>query len=240
MRFAVLTDLHFGDPEVDVDWKNVEERLKAVPQDVSFVVHLGDIAKGETKDAFLRREQEARTALESAGTSVHYVMGNQEQTFCSEKELESRYGRLYYSFERDGQQFVVLFAASQKEDAHVAAFPEEELAWLKRTVRKGAIVFSHWPLLLQELDGHPYFSRDPSFYPAHMVPANAEEVRQALEGKAKLVLQGHVHRRRVQQRGETTYVSLPSFVHDADTDENRPGAYAIVDTAASVKFISSS
>lgn len=243
MRFALITDIHFG-PAARFAGKlrklshHAEEitrgfvsRMKQEKPDL--VVNLGDVVEDESREVDYERYRRFVELLGEAGAPLLHVAGNHDQINLSDDDLRALWGHsgpLHYSRELGDVRFVVLNTLETKDVA--VRLPEAQLAWLEAELAaadKPVIVLMHHPASDQDLTGNRWFEKAPHICRV----AERKKVRTVIEasGKVLAVFNGHVHWNHFDVIRGIPYVTLQSPIENLD--EDAPGraarAFAICD-----------
>jgi Icc protein len=201
IRFVHISDTHLGaSPDKEVCERNTARYFRALVKYLgaltfspSFVVHTGDVANDREAEALiLAREIVSRLAL-----PVFFVAGNHDESALMWRHLappisevvRSPSGSFTYSFERDGEVFVVLDGSGGREIDPNGLVRGADLTFLEERVSESArvSVFTHFPL----------FSYDCPWADTTMPILNGAEVHAILarhSGKVRGVFHGHMHR----------------------------------------------
>lgn len=244
MRFALITDVHFGprayhdgklrkltDRAGELTARFVEEMNREVRPEL--VVNLGDVIEDKSREHDLEEYGKFTKLLAGLDARVQHVAGNHDQIFLSDDDLRGLWGhtgRLFYSFDFGGVHFVVLCTQEIKDTA--VHLPQEQLEFAERDLAATAlpsIVLMHHPISEQRVEGNRWFARAPHL--CRVVERGA--ARRVLEasGKVIAVFNGHVHWNHLDVIRGIPYVTLQSLTENLDDDA--PGraaaAYAVVD-----------
>lgn len=234
VRIGLLTDLHYAEKETDgtryyrqTPAKCADAVRQFTTAKTDLVVTLGDLIDAaptvEGEMDYLRRIVEI---LRAAPGQHHFVVGNHCVFSLSKAEYLQIIGQKssYYSFDHNGQHFVLLDACFRSDGVPYgrknyrwtdSSISREELDWLQADLAQTSLpttVFVH-----QRLDvGSPYGA------------SNAPQVRKILEasGKVVAVLQGHHHQGDYQQIAGIHYCTLKAMIEGSGDAQN---AYAHLD-----------
>lgn len=244
MRFALISDVHFG-PQASHQGKlrkltHLSEGLVASfvarmrgELRPDLVINLGDVLEDESLE--LDRERYARFVelLAGIGKPVLHVAGNHDTVNLSPAQLCELWGdrtSLTYSQDHGGVHFSVLRSVQHGNER--VEMPEEQLRWLERDLAQTAlpsIVLMHHPASEMRLEGSRWFEKQP--YLCRIVQRRA--LRQVIEasGKVLAVFNGHVHWNHLDIIAGIPYVTLQSLSENLDDDApGRPAAaYAVCD-----------
>jgi 3',5'-cyclic AMP phosphodiesterase CpdA len=244
VRFAVITDVHFG-PLAHFEGKlrklsheagdlahEFVQRMNAVEKP-DLVLSLGDIVEDEGHDADLARYREYVTILSELEAPVLHVAGNHDQINLSEDDLRSLWGHdgpLHYSRDVGGVHFSVLNTLETKDVC--VRLPDAQLQWLARDLAAAAapvVVVTHHPASDQDLTGNRWFEKAPHICRV----AERKKLRAIVEasGKVVLVVNGHAHWNHFDLIAGIPYVTVQSLIENLDEDApGRPArAHAVVD-----------
>lgn len=196
--FGALSDVHIVYDTAEADFRAALTYLNN-DADVVFNCVSGDLTDKGTADELARYK--AVVDAYSPDTPVHAVPGNHED-YAKQPELFEQYTGhpLYYSFEHDGDVFIMVGVVSHTEGQ---LFAEGELQWLYETLEanrnKRCFLFQHIPPV--ECCGDVM-----SIYPYTKLRGNAESLafKSLLKHYHNVVFfHGHTHMRfALQQYGD--------------------------------------
>ena len=250
MRFAAVTDLHFGRalPYRGVDRKLtvhapaltaafVDDMNRRVRPD--FVVVLGDVIEDESPGADLANYAHAAAVLAGLEMPVRYVYGNHDLVYLSPDQLLALSGEpaLNSSFDIGGWHLVRLHSTatfeSSKESGLEHGLPgrvaPEHLQWLDQDLaaaKRPAIVFTHFSAADLNLTGQFWFADSPD----QALLANRAEVRDVLESHdVVMAMNGHVHWNNHTVHNQISFITIQSLVENATGDGEPAVAWALVE-----------
>jgi 3',5'-cyclic AMP phosphodiesterase CpdA len=158
LTFLQISDSHVGfdkpaNPHAIDTLKEAIDRIKAMPQKPSFMLHTGDITHLSKAAEF----DNAAQVIGSAGLQVHYVPG--EHDIVDEgtgKAYLERYGQNtkgsgWYSFDQGGVHFIGLVNVANLKAGGLGFLGPDQLEWLEDDVKglsasTPIVVFAHIPL----------------------------------------------------------------------------------------------
>jgi len=166
----------------------------------SFVVSVGDLIEGYTKDqAQLAKEwKEFQTYVHRLQMPFFYVPGNHDVANLVEaKEWQERFGRRYYHFVYRNVLFLLLNSDDPAEDEAKGKIGKEQLEFIQKALSDNpkvnwTMVFMHKPLWSQE----------------KIETTGWLDVEKALQGRPYTVFVGHVHRYQKFVRQGRNYYQL--------------------------------
>lgn len=244
MRFALITDVHFGPPA----WH--EGKLRKLPQFAEpltldfvdrmnrierpeVVINLGDVIEDANRDADRRAYGRFVELLGGLEAPVLHVAGNHESVNLDDSDLAELWGHqgpLYYSRDIGGVHFAVLRANHRR--ATDVSLPAEQRQWLADDLRATglpAVVLIHHPLAAMDLKGNRWFYKTPEI----CFVRERAETRDVIAASRKVVgvFNGHVHWNHLAIHSGVPYVTLQSLTENVDDDApGRPaGSFAVVD-----------
>ena len=252
MRFAAITDLHFGRAE---PYKGVDRKLTghapaltaAFVADMNqrvrpdFVVVLGDVIEDESPQADLDNYAAATAILSGLNMPVRYVFGNHDLVNLTHEQLLELSGEtaLNSSCNVDGWHLVRLHSTvattpprpdGSGYDLEASVTPEH-LDWLDRDLAgagRPAIVFTHFSAAELDLTGQFWFEHSPE----QALLANRRDVRAVLEShNVAVVLNGHVHWNNHTVHNGISYVTIQSLVENTACDGRPAAAWALIEAA---------
>lgn len=254
MRFAAVTDLHFGRA---APYRGVERKLTAHAPALTaafvddmnrrvrpdFVVVLGDVIEDESPELDVANYTEAAAILSRLDMPVRYVYGNHDLVNLSHDQLLQISGEpaLNSSFDAGGWHLVLLHSTASLElpdrpgrgyglRAEVAP---EHLEWLDRDLAaasRPAIVFTHFAPADLNLAGQFWFEHAPE----KAMLANRAEVRDVLESHdVAMAMNGHVHWNNHTVHNQVSYITIQSLVENASGDGEPAGSWALVEAGGS-------
>jgi 3',5'-cyclic-AMP phosphodiesterase len=244
MRFALITDVHFG-PRAYHEGKlrklteragelteQFVERMNRVERP-ELVVNLGDVIEDESRARDLEQYGEFVRILSKLDARVVHVAGNHDQVNLSPDDLRQLWGHtgeLYYSFDFGGLHFLVLRTDETKDV--VVRLPAEQIEFAARDLAATSlptIVLMHHPASEQRLQGNLWFETRPHVCRV----AERGALRRVLEasGKVLAVFNGHVHWNHLDVISGIPYVTVQSLIENLDEDApGRPAAaFAVCD-----------
>lgn len=244
MRFALVTDIHFGPAayfagklrklthEAERLTRAFVARMNGVEQP-DLVINLGDVVEDQSRDADLANYSKFIGLMSELEARVLHVAGNHDTINLSHEELCGLWGHgagLHYSCDFEGVHLVVLHTNEVKDTAvHLA---EHQLEWLVQDLERATyptLVFMHHPASELELGGNRWFENAPHICRV----AERRRLRSLLEasGKVVAVFNGHVHWNHFDVISGIPYVTLQSLTENLDDDA--PGrasmAWAVCD-----------
>lgn len=247
MRFALITDVHFGPPAF-FDGKlrklsheagrltgDFVERMNTVERP-ELVVNLGDVIEDESSGRDRRAYAEFLSIVERLDAPLMHVAGNHDSVHLADAELAALWrhdGPLHYGRDYAGAHFVVLHTRETHDVAvHLS---DAQLEWLKADLERATlpvVVLMHHPASEQRLEHNRWFEHAPHI--CRVVERRA--LRRVLEasGKVVAVFNGHVHWNHLDVIGGIPYITLQSLTENLD--EDAPGraarAWAVCDLDA--------
>ena len=253
MRFAAVTDLHFGRavPHRGVDRKLtvrapaltaafVADMNRRVRPD--FVVVLGDVIEDDAPQADLDNYTEAVAILSGLNMPVRYVYGNHDLVNLTHDQLLTISGEiaLNSSFDVEGWHLVRLHSTasferpdrSGREPGLRAEIAAEHLNWLHQDLaaaNRPTIIFTHFSAADLNLSGQFWFEDAPD----QALLANRAKVRDVLESHdVTMAMNGHVHWNNHTVHNQISYITIQSLIENATGDGEPAGAWAVVEAEA--------
>jgi 3',5'-cyclic AMP phosphodiesterase CpdA len=157
LTFLQISDSHVGfdkpaNPNALGTLEEAINRVKALPQKPSFMIHTGDISHLSLESQF----DDADRIISQSRLDVHYVPGEHDFLDPEMKFYRDRYGRGtkgtgYYSFDADGVHFIGLVNVLDLKAGGLGFLGADQLAWLEadlkdRSASTPVVVFAHIPL----------------------------------------------------------------------------------------------
>jgi len=157
LTFMQISDSHMGfDKPANPNAKGTLEeaigRIKALPEQPSFMIHTGDITHLSKPAEF----DDAEKIISGAKLDVHYVPGEHDILDEEAKLYRERYGRGskgdgWYSFDAGGVHFVGLVNVKNLKAGGMGGLGDDQLTWLAddlkgKTASTPVVVFAHIPL----------------------------------------------------------------------------------------------
>jgi 3',5'-cyclic AMP phosphodiesterase CpdA len=157
LTFLQISDSHVGfdkpaNPNALGTLEEAINRVKALPQKPSFMIHTGDISHLSLEAQF----DDADRIISQSRLDVHYVPGEHDFLDPDMKFYRDRYGRGtkgtgYYSFDADGVHFIGLVNVLDLKAGGLGFLGADQLAWLEadlkdRSASTPVVVFAHIPL----------------------------------------------------------------------------------------------
>lgn len=192
-QFAIVSD-RTGGHRSGVFGKAVEKLNLLKPE---FVMSVGDLIEGYTKDTSLLKEQWAEfdSLLNPLEMRFFYLPGNHDiSNEVMRADWLKRYGRAYYHFVYKDVLFLSLDSNDGDDDATLS---QEQIEYFKKAIEENpevrwTMVFMHHPIwLYREFNGFT-------------------EIEDALANRPYTVLAGHYHRYMQALRKDRNYYVLAS------------------------------
>jgi len=219
LTFVQISDTHIG-PSADYAYhgynaaRHLEQAVEAInafPQPPAFVLHTGDLSTDRSAASYAL----AARLLRPLHAPLYLVMGNHDDRALLRQHFAIPPGRaagadapLDYTFEVQGERFVVLDGWDPAVPDPLGRLDEEQLMWLRAQAAPDGpplTVAIHWPPFAM---GSPWLD-------AHMILTNGADFHAALRPareRLRAVLGGHLHRPSQIVREGITYLSGPSTV----------------------------
>jgi len=156
--FLQISDSHIGfekpaNPNAKGTLEAAIDRVKALPERPSFMIHTGDISHLSKASEF----DDAERIISQSRLDVHYVPGEHDLVDPEAGKLyRERYGRGtkgagWYSFDANGVHFIGLVNVVDLKAGGLGNLGEEQLEWLEddvkgRSASQPIVVFAHIPL----------------------------------------------------------------------------------------------
>jgi len=159
---------------------------------LNFIVSTGDLVPyGE-----LEHYQKARRMIGQLNLPFYQALGNHDGVKGGWRNFLKYFGRLYYSFDYEGDRFIFL------NNAFRESFDRKQFAWLKGELERGGarhkFVFMHKPIF------------DPSeIYQDHVMSSRAviEEIQRLFSKyHVEYVFAGHIHGYAKTEQDGVTYI----------------------------------
>ena len=253
MRFAAVTDLHFGKA---APFRGVDRKLTGHAPDLTaafvddmnhrvrpdFVMVLGDVIEDESPHVDLANYAEAAAILSGLDMPVRYVYGNHDLVNLTHGQLLRISGEraLNSSFDVGDWHLVRVHSAATLQAPHPsstghgqrASIEPHHLEWLDRDLAaasKPAIVFTHFSPAELDLAGQFWFEDAPE----EALLANRLAVRSVLESHdVAMAINGHVHWNNHTVHCGISYITIQSLVENATCDGEPAGAWALIEAGA--------
>jgi 3',5'-cyclic AMP phosphodiesterase CpdA len=229
--FVQLSDSHIGfsrPPNMDVagTLRKAVDKINALPQLPSFVLHTGDLTHLSKPREF---DDVAEILKGSRVAKVHYVPGEHD-IYDKGKLYRERYGKDtrgagWYNFDFKGAHFVGLVNVAGISHGDLGVLGADQLDWLKkdlagRTDSTPIVVFAHIPLwTVYEKWGWG--------------TSDSEQALALLKRFGSVtVLNGHVHQVLKKVEGKVTFHSAASTAFPQPAPGKAPSAGPIKDVPA--------
>jgi len=244
VRFALITDVHFGTPasfggklrKLSHEAGRLTERFVARMNETErpeLVINLGDVIEDSGLEADRENYRRFVDILSGLDAPVLHVAGNHDTVHLAAADLKalwSHAGALYYSRDVAGVHFAVLHTEEIKDVA--VRLPDEQLEWLKSDLARASfpvVVLMHHPASEMVLTGNRWFENAPHICRV----AERRKLRAVIEasGKVVAVFNGHVHWNHLDVIAGIPYVTVQSLIENLDDDApGRPAtAWAVCD-----------
>src|SRR6201997_4445082 len=209
LRFVQISDSHIGfdkpaNTDVTATLRAAIAKIKAAPEQPSFVLHTGDLTHLSKPAEFDTLQQ----VLSELSLPVFYVPGEHDVLEDEGKSYLQRFGKGtqgagWHSFDHSGVHFIGLVNVVNLKAGGLGSLGAEQLAWLERDVKQlksstPVVVFAHIPLW--------------SVYPEW--GWGTDDSAQALSYLKRFgsvtVLNGHIHQTMQKVEGNVTFHTAAS------------------------------
>lgn len=236
MRFALITDVHFGprtfhqgklrkmsDQAEPLTRRFVDQMNRVERPDL--VVNLGDVVEDQSAEQDRRGYAQFLEILSQLEAPVVSVAGNHDQVNLSDADLAALWGRsgpLDYAFDLGDYHFLVLKTSEGAGEVHLSRAGLEHARRDLAQTRRPTVVLMHHPASDQRVTGNRWFER--AAHLCHVI--ERRELRAILEesGKVLAVFNGHVHWNHLDLIGGIPYVTVQSLIENVEDDA--PGRVA--------------
>jgi 3',5'-cyclic-AMP phosphodiesterase len=157
LRFVQISDSHIGfdkpaNADVTATLRLAVAKIKAAPEQPSFVLHTGDLTHLSKPSEFDTLQQ----VLGELSVPVFYVPGEHDVLEDDGKSFLQRFGKGtqgagWYSFDQGGVHFIGLVNVVNLKAGGLGTLGHEQLEWLEQDVKRlksstPIVVFAHIPL----------------------------------------------------------------------------------------------
>ncbi len=157
LRFVQISDSHIGfdkpaNADVTATLRLAVAKIKAAPEQPSFVLHTGDLTHLSKPSEFDTLQQ----VLGELSVPVFYVPGEHDVLEDDGKSFLQRFGKGtqgagWYSFDQGGVHFIALVNVVNLKAGGLGTLGHEQLEWLEKDVKRlksstPIVVFAHIPL----------------------------------------------------------------------------------------------
>jgi Icc protein len=157
LRFVQISDSHIGfdkpaNTDVTATLRAAVAKIKAAPEQPSFVLHTGDLTHLSKPSEFDTLQQ----VLSELSLPVFYVPGEHDVLEDDGKSYLQRFGKDtkgagWYSFDQGGVHFIGLVNVVNLKAGGLGTLGNEQLEWLEKDVKRltsstPIVVFAHIPL----------------------------------------------------------------------------------------------
>jgi 3',5'-cyclic-AMP phosphodiesterase len=157
LRFVQISDSHIGfdkpaNTDVTATLRAAVAKIKAAPEQPSFVLHTGDLTHLSKPSEFDTLQQ----VLTELSLPVFYVPGEHDVLEDDGKGYLQRFGKGtqgagWYSFDQGGVHFIGLVNVVNLKAGGLGTLGNEQLEWLEKDVKRlksstPIVVFAHIPL----------------------------------------------------------------------------------------------
>lgn len=221
--FVQISDTHIGfkkdaNPDVVGTLSRTIERVNALPQVPSLLLHTGDITH-------LSKAEEFDLAQQLLGrfrsTELHTTPGEHDVADANVTEYFNRFGAAstrkgYYSFDHQGVHFVCLINVLQAKDGGAGALGDDQLRWAlddlhARSSSMPIVVFAHMPMW-------------PVYEPWGWNTTDAAQLTPALRRFGSVtVLNGHIHQIAQKVEGNISFHTTRSTAYPQPAPGSAPG-----------------
>jgi Icc protein len=157
LRFVQISDSHIGfdkaaNPDVTATLRAAVAKIKAAPEQPSFVLHTGDLTHLSKAAEFDTLQQ----VLSELSVPVFYVPGEHDVLEDDGNSYRQRFGKGtvgagWHSFDQAGVHFIGLVNVVNLKAGGLGSLGHEQLEWLEKDVKAlksstPIVVFAHIPL----------------------------------------------------------------------------------------------
>jgi Icc protein len=157
LRFVQISDSHIGfdkpaNTDVTATLRAAIAKIKAAPEQPSFILHTGDLTHLSKPAEFDTLQQ----ALSELSMPVFYVPGEHDVLEDDGKSYLQRFGKGtqgagWQSFDKNGVHFIGLVNVVNLKAGGLGSLGKEQLEWLEKDVKRlksstPLVVFAHIPL----------------------------------------------------------------------------------------------
>jgi 3',5'-cyclic-AMP phosphodiesterase len=157
IRFVQISDSHIGfdkpaNADVTGTLRDAVAKIKAAPEQPSFVLHTGDLTHLSKPSEFDTLQQ----VLSELSLPVFYVPGEHDVLEDDGRSYLQRFGKGtqgagWYSFDQGGVHFIGLVNVVNLKAGGLGTLGDEQLEWLENDVKRlnsstAIVVFAHIPL----------------------------------------------------------------------------------------------
>jgi len=157
LRFVQISDSHIGfdkpaNTDVTATLREAIAKIKASPEQPSFVLHTGDLTHLSKPSEFDTLQQ----LMSELSLPVFYVPGEHDVLEDDGKSFLQRYGKGtlgagWHSFDKDGVHFIGLVNVVDLKAGGLGSLGRDQLEWLEKDVKHlksstPIVVFAHIPL----------------------------------------------------------------------------------------------
>jgi Icc protein len=157
LRFAQISDSHIGfdkpaNTDVTATLRAAIAKIKASPEQPSFVLHTGDLTHLSKPSEFDTLQQ----VMSELSLPVFYVPGEHDVLEDDGRSYLQRYGKGtlgagWHSFDKDGVHFIGLVNVVDLKAGGLGTLGRDQLEWLEKDVKHlksstPIVVFAHIPL----------------------------------------------------------------------------------------------
>lgn len=247
-RFLLIADVHAapydsGDRQTNnksLDTlNNVVSHLRGYPFDR--VLQMGDLINEQFFGSENRKNYEACVdVLQQFPAPVLNLLGNHDLWAIPKQDLSALFRKRnlneFYGVETFDTFQIAWLDVDAPPNVH-GTLPPERIDWLKQIIYKDTptFIFTHYPLLPQNVDGNVYFNGDTG----QSAYTNGIDAWKALDGlPVPAIVSAHLHWGSHSRVGNTDMITVPAFVENIaahDADEN-PGIYSVMEITDPTQF----
>src|SRR5579862_2295417 len=204
LRFVQISDSHIGfdkpaNTDVTATLRAAIAKIKAAPEQPSFVLHTGDLTHLSKPAEFDTLQQ----VLSELSLPVFYVPGEHDVLEDDGRNYLQRFGKGtqgagWQSFDKNGVHFIGLVNVANLKAGGLGSLGKEQLEWLEQDVKRlksstPIVVFAHIPLW--------------SVYPewGWGTDDSAQALAQLKRFGSVSVLNGHIHQVMQKVEGHVTF-----------------------------------
>ena len=249
-RFLLISDIHIGDVN-DGNRQNNTQSLVTLTSVVSHlkdyplnrVIQMGDlVTQQKSENQNITNYKKGLQILQQFPVPVTNLLGNHDvwgispQSFA---EISQDFNLDPFFGVEEYDNFQIVWLDVKASEGYPGNLPEERIDWLRNKViykDTPTIIFSHYPVLQQDVDGNYYFNgeRQKSAF------TNGSKVMECIKGLPVFaIISGHMHWVAYSQTGKISMVTVPSFVENilSSNPKEIPGVYSILEVNYPKKFV---
>ncbi len=254
MKIAIVNDVHVGQSlihgnKVRASSGSISEMFESYLNNIArqhkpdLFINLGDLIRSESKEIDHIRYLNMIKHYGTLNFPVIHLIGNHEIKHLKQADIDSIWNlcgfkQNTYGYRPCGEYNILwLGIDNDHENKHSLFVPQEQLKWLKQTLKQSKqpfFIFIHTPIDDHDVNGNFFYEALDARKKDALFLKNQEEVRQIIssENNVAAVFQAHLHYFHTRLLDGIPYITCPAMNDNICGPEivgNIPEIYTVVD-----------